>query len=473
MKVIFKAPFRVFGEGICLEWNFFDMLAVDAAKVTALGSRLHGNSGSSLPGKAALMVSPSVLKDLASRVRKKIFAVCGTNGKTTTNNILCHLLEKEGNAVVCNHLGANMLYGVTGAFTQKADLTGNLSADYACIEVDEASAFKVFSYMKPDYLILTNLFRDQLDRYGEIDTTIEMLLKAIREVPEMKLIINGDDPLSLYLAETSGNPFITYGINEPVKEQAAGRNQERDREEEEVREGRFCKCCGAPLRYSFYHFGQMGVYECTACSFRRPAPSYAASGIRLEDGVDFSVDGTILETDFRGLYSVYNLLAVYSALKEDGHDCSRFADNIKSFTPGFGRNEIFWFGEKRVLLNLAKNPAGFNQNIDAMLEDSKDKDLIIAINDNAQDGKDISWLWDVEFDRVRDKSIRSITVTGIRALDMQLRLKYSEIDSVHADTPEEAIESYLASGCENLYILVNYTALFPIHRYLGSRSRKE
>ena len=461
-----------------MEWNLFDMLSVDAAKLTALGCRLHGNSGSSLPGKAALVISPSVLKDLASKVRKKIFAVCGTNGKTTTNNILCHILEEEGNTVVCNHLGANMLYGVTGAFTEKAGLTGSLSADYACVEVDEASAYKVFSYMKPDYLILTNLFRDQLDRYGEIDTTMEMLLKAIQEVPDMKLIINGDDPLSVYMAEKSGHPFVSYGINEPVKNNReispaadAGSGAifscTEDKTDAEVREGRFCKYCGAPLRYSFYHYGQMGVYECTSCSFKRPAPMYAASQIHLDDGVDFSINGSKMETDFRGLYSVYNLLAVYTALKEDGHVCDRFSEQLKSFSPGFGRNEVFWFGDQRVILNLAKNPAGFNQNIDAMLEDAKEKDVIIAINDNAQDGKDISWLWDVEFDRIHDPGIRSVTVSGIRALDMQLRLKYVEIDSEMTQTTEEAIERRLASGCRNIYVLVNYTALFPIHQYLG------
>ena len=451
-----------------MTWNLIDMLAVDTAKLTALGSRLHGSSGSSLPGKAALLVSPSVLKDLSSGVRKKIFAVCGTNGKTTTNNVLRHMLEAEGNTVVCNHLGANMLWGVTGAFTERAGLTGRLSADYACVEVDEASARKVFSAMKPDYLILTNLFRDQLDRYGEIDTTIKLLLEAIREVPDMKLIINADDPLSVYLAEESGNPFVTYGISEPVE--AVGK--ESGNTDTEVREGRFCKRCGAPLLYSFYHFGQMGVYRCSSCAFSRPIPSYTASEIRLDGGVSFTVNGHRIKTDFRGLYSVYNLLAVYSALKEDEHDCSLFSETLKTFTPGFGRNEIFRFGKQKVLLNLAKNPAAFNQNIDAMLQDSAEKDVIIAINDHAPDGKDISWLWDVEFDRIADPSIRSVTVSGIRALDMQLRLKYAQIESETAETPEMAIEKKLASGSENLYVLVNYTALFPAHQFLTKRKKE-
>ena len=170
-----------------------------------------------------------------------------------------------------------------------------------------------------------------------------------------------------------------------------------------------------------------------------------------------------------GFYNVYNILAVYSVLREMNLPSDRFSEVLTSFKPQFGRSEVFHVGkngEQRVLLNLAKNPAGFNQNISAMLQDRSPKDLIIVINDNAQDGKDVSWLWDVDFDRLADDTIRSITVSGLRASDMQLRLKYVEIESERAPTVETAIDSLLACGCGNLYVLVNYTALYEAHKYL-------
>ena len=443
-----------------------DAAAIDAAKAVEAGSRLTGHQGTSITGKAAMDLSPTVLADLAGQVRKATFAVCGTNGKTTTNNILCAMLEASGYKVVCNRLGANMLNGITGAFVSMSGLNGRLDADYACLEIDEASAARVFPHVHPDFLILTNLFRDQLDRYGEIDITIELLKKAIRMVPEMKLIINADDPLSVYLAMETGNPFVCYGIEEPV-----GKGETEKDPIHEVREGRFCKKCGAPLEYAYYQYGQMGKYRCSACNFRRPEPRYAADKISTEGGLRFLAEGLPVKADLRGLYSVYNLLAVWSALREEGNrpDPERFNEVLRTYHTQFGRNETFCIDGRSVILNLAKNPAGFNQNIEAMLEDREPKRLVIVINDNDQDGTDVSWLWDVDFDRIRDDSVKSVAVSGIRALDMCLRLKYVEIRADLAETPEAAIEAQLKKGQEKLYVLVNYTALFSIHSYLQKR----
>ena len=215
-------------------------------------------------------------------------------------------------------------------------------------------------------------------------------------------------------------------------------------------------------------------YRCPACGFERPQIDYDASGIRLSPQLSFDVkeSGTApvkISAPLNGFYNVYNILAVYSVLREMNLPTDRFSEILRSFRPQFGRGEVFHLGTnsgQRVLLNLAKNPAGFNQNISAMLQDRSPKDLIIVINDNAQDGRDVSWLWDVDFDRLADETIRSITVSGLRALDMQLRLKYVEIDSERAPDVEKAIDERLKDGCENLYVLVNYTALYEAHKYL-------
>lgn len=439
-------------------------LAVLAAKAALKACHLSGRPGSSLPGRAALKVDPHIIAPLAAGIRRGIIVTCGTNGKTTTNNLLCSMLEAQGFRVVSNRLGANMVEGVAAALATAAKgPLGYLAADFACLEVDEASAARVLQDLHPDFMILTGLFRDQLDRYGEIDLTMKALEKAILEAPDMTLVINGDDPLTAYLAKKSAHRIVSYGVNEKVTGNV-----------DVIREGRFCENCGAPLQYDFYHFSQLGVYRCPSCGFGRPEIDYSASGVRLSPQLSFDIQKiksapVRISAPMTGFYNVYNILAVFSVLREMKISTEIFNEILSGFKPQFGRGEIFHVGEKRrqkVLLNLAKNPAGFNQNISAMLQDRSPKDLIIVINDNAQDGRDVSWLWDVDFDRLADETIRSITVSGLRALDMQLRLKYVEIKSERAPDVEKAIDERLADGCENLYVLVNYTALYEAHKYL-------
>lgn len=439
-------------------------LAVLAAKAALKACHISGRPGSSLPGRAALKVDPHVIAPLAAGIRRGIIVTCGTNGKTTTNNLLCSMLEAQGFRVVSNRLGANMVEGVAAAFATAAKgPLGYLAADFACLEVDEASAARVLQDLHPDFMILTGLFRDQLDRYGEIDLTMKALEKAILEAPDMTLVINGDDPLTAYLAKKSAHRIVSYGVCEKVTGNV-----------DVIREGRFCENCGAPLQYDFYHFSQLGVYRCPSCGFARPEIDYAASGVRLSSQLSFDIQKIKsapikISAPMTGFYNVYNILAVFSVLREMKISTEIFNEVLSGFRPQFGRGEIFHVGERRrqkVLLNLAKNPAGFNQNISAMLQDRSPKDLIIVINDNAQDGRDVSWLWDVDFDRLADETIRSITVSGLRALDMQLRLKYVDIKSERATDVEKAIDERLADGCENLYVLVNYTALYEAHKYL-------
>ena len=442
------------------------LLAVAAAKAALKACHLTGRPGSSLPGRAALKIDPHIIVPLAEQVRRGIIVTCGTNGKTTTNNLLCSALEAQGFCVVSNRLGANMMEGVAAALATAASPLGNLHADYVCLEIDEASSVHVLQYLKPDYMILTNLFRDQLDRYGEIDLTMKALEKAIRLVPSMTLVINGDDPLTAFLAKKSGHRVVSFGVSEQTTPEVDSSR--------EVREGRFCENCGAPLQYDFYHFSQLGIYRCPSCGFGRPAIDYNASGVRLSPELFFDVieSGAApvrISAPLTGFYNVYNILAVYSVLRELSLPVGKLEEVLHDFKPQFGRGESFHVGEgahQKILLNLAKNPAGFNQNISAMLQDRSPKDLVIVINDNAQDGRDVSWLWDVDFDRLADDTIRSITVSGLRALDMQLRLKYVEIGSDLASSVEEAIDRRLADGCDNLYVLVNYTALFETHKYL-------
>lgn len=436
--------------------NIRRIAAVWAAKAAGFICKKMGRQGVTWAGKIALKIYPPVLRELASEVQRDIFVVCGTNGKTTTNNMLCAALEAEGQKVICNHTGSNMLNGVVAAFVLGAKLNGHMDADYACIEADEASTKYIFPEIRPDYMVMTNLFRDQLDRYGEIDITMNILETMIKTVPDMKVIVNGDDALSAYLAMDSGNPCVFYGISQPVMKNDTN----------EIREGRFCKKCGEKLQYSFYHYSQLGDYVCPKCGFKRPEPDFDAEDVQVGDRLSFRVENRLISANYKGFYNVYNILAAYAGVRTAGFSAEHFTDMLKKFNPENGRMEQFRIQGTGVTLNLAKNPAGFNQNISAVMQDTAPKDVIIAINDNAQDGIDISWLWDVDFDLFGGESIRSITVSGIRCQDMRLRLKYVDIPSVLEPDVEKAIRDRVKDGTGNLYVLVNYTALFATRNIL-------
>ncbi len=436
--------------------NVKRIIAVWASKTAGYICKKMGRQGVTWAGKIALKIYPPILREMAAEVRKGIFVVCGTNGKTTTNNMLCAALEAEGQKVICNHTGSNMLNGVAAAFVLGARLSGHIDADYACIEADEASTKYIFPEIKPDYMLMTNLFRDQLDRYGEIDITMNILESMIKTLPEMKVIVNGDDALSAYLAMDSGNPCIFYGISQPVMKN----------ETNEIREGRFCKRCGAKLEYSFYHYSQLGDYLCPGCGFKRPDLDFDAYDVKVGDRLSFRVENRLISADYKGFYNVYNILAAYAGIRSAGFLAEHFQNMLKKFNPENGRMEQFRISGTGVILNLAKNPAGFNQNISAVMQDTSPKDVIIVINDNAQDGIDISWLWDVDFDLFREENIRSITVSGIRCYDMRLRLKYVDISSELEENVENAIRKRISDGTGNLYVLVNYTALFSTRNIL-------
>ena len=434
------------------------MMAIWAAKLAEKASvHIFHRQGVTWAGKIAIKICPNILSELAAQVKGDIFIVCGTNGKTTTNNMLCAALEAEGKKVVCNHTGSNMLNGVVAAFALGAGLNGNLKADCACIEIDEASTRRVFPYFKPDYMVLTNLFRDQLDRYGEIDITMNILKEVMQSAPDMKIIVTGDDALSAFLAMDAGNEYITYGISEKVLD---------DKNSHEIREGRFCKKCGAPLEYKFYHYSQLGDYACTSCDFKRPQIMFNASDIEVGDRLSFTVEDKRITANYKGFYNVYNILAAYTAVRAAGIEPAHFNEMLAKFNPENGRMEQFTIKGTKIILNLAKNPAGFNQNISAVMQDDTLKDLIIVINDNAQDGTDVSWLWDVDFDRFKGANVNSITVSGIRCQDMRLRLKYVDIPSMLEADVEKAICERVENGCGNLYVLVNYTALFSTRNVL-------
>ncbi len=441
-----------------------NIFAITACKLLIIAGKLAGKKGSSTPGEVALKISPYVLSHLAKQVKKEVIMVCGTNGKTTTNNLLFSLLKTESADVVCNNVGANMLPGVACAFIAKANIFGRLKADYAAIECDEASLRHVIKHVTPDKIVITNLFRDQLDRYGEIDITINLLNEALEKLPDTKLVLNADDPLCVQFGK--GRECIYYGVSQDVHLASA-----------ETKEGRFCLNCGKELTYNYYHYSQLGDYFCAGCGFKRPTPDYDATNVDLKNGISFNLAFMGKEerfsVNYRGFYNIYNLLASFSAFESAGGNPDNAAKVFDEYKPQIGRMEPFKIGSKTVVLNLSKNPAGFNQAIATLCADSRKKDVMIVLNDKAQDGRDVSWIWDVDYEKLRGADISSITASGIRKEDMALRLKYAGFNNVKCveNTKDELLKVAGGKG-EICYVLINYTALFDTQNNLKALEDK-
>ena len=316
--------------------------------------------------------------------------------------------------------------------------------------------------MRADKIVITNLFRDQLDRYGEIDDTIALLNEALEKTPHTTLILNGDDPLCAQFGR--GRNAVYFGIDENCNNDA-----------DDSGEGKFCAVCGSSLKYEYRHYSQLGKWECTNCDFKRPPIDYSAENISLDGKIAFDINGkTRLDLNYRGFYNIYNILASYSAydsLGIEGYDVNKILDNYK---PQIGRMESFNVGGKQVILNLAKNPAGFNQAISTVVSDKRPKAVLIAVNDCPSDGIDVSWLWDVAFEKLQDADVRSLYVSGERRDELALRMKYAGFEDVKTvGISDTTLKSIAGSEGEVFYLLVNYTVLFSTQNILKTISKKD
>ncbi|MBE7038827.1 MAG: DUF1727 domain-containing protein [Ruminococcaceae bacterium] len=427
-------------------------IAILFAKLSIILGRMLGKKSSSTPGTIAMKICPDILFYLAKQVKKEIIFICGTNGKTTTSNLLYSLIKSEGKKVVCNNVGANMLPGVACAFVSSANVFGKINADYAVIECDEASIRHIVKHVIPNKIVLTNLFRDQLDRYGEIDTTIKLLEEAFEKIKDVNLIVNGDDPLCAYFG-TKYNT-IYFGVDE-----------ESNLNTNETKEGRFCLECGGEIKYNYYHYSQLGDYYCEKCGFKRPSLNYFAKNVDLSDGMKFDLyfkDKVInLSLDYKGFYNIYNILASFSAFESLNLGYNNLNNVLKNYKPQIGRMETFNINGKKVILNLSKNPAGFNQAIATLNADQNEKDVFVVINDKAQDGTDISWIWDVDFELFEKCNIKNIYVGGMRKDDLALRLKYANLGNIEViENNIKNLSHIISKNDLPIYLLVNYTALF-------------
>lgn len=449
--------------------------------------RWKAGSGGVLPGYLAGLVDPGILARLSAQVRKKIIVVLGTNGKTTVSSLLCHVLESEGNKVVINRNGANMRNGIVSAFVLAADKKGYLDADYACIEVDELAAEGVLGQLKPHCAVVTNLFRDQLDRFGEVDLVLDRIRQALSSVPGAVLVLNCDDPVSYSLAYRCANPAVCYGIDSPFPGESG---------ESGIRESAFCRVCGNPVEYEFFHYGQLGKWSCPVCGTARPRPDYTASEIQFgKEGYSFLLQAAwpgenrpafgsegggqngLRGKGVRFSYNIYNTLAAYGVLMAmdaaGGFKAAGdFENAVKDFDFGNNRESMFGINGGKVQLHLAKNPLGFQQKLSLLRQDPLPKDVIIQINDTDVDGRDVSWLWDVDFRYLKDTDTEEIIVDGSRRYDMGLRLKYDGISWDFTEDIRESVKKLTAKGTGNLYVIVNYSGLYRMNHMLEGLQKK-
>ncbi len=436
--------------------------AVCAAKMTMLACRMIGSRASAMPGQVACRICSDFIAQMAKQVRGKILVTCGTNGKTTTNNLMYTCITQAGKKCVCNNMGANMLTGIATAFVRSSSVFGKLDADFACFEVDEAYLRHALRAFTPDVIVVTNLFRDQLDRYGEVDATKKLLEEAFALAPSATYVLNADDPLTSTFG--IGKTAAYYGIGEPL---FLRRPQEKGAEA-------VCSLCGAPLAYTHISYDRIGNYKCARCGYENPQSAVNAKHIALSDGIlHFDIENVMqIATPVTGVYNIYNLLAAFSAMRSVGIADSVCAAVFNAQTPELGRMSKFSIGEKDAYLILSKNPAGFNQSVMTVLNDVRSKNILISINDAAGDGEDVSWIWDVDFESFLDCGIERIILSGVRCYDMYLRLQYGgfAMDKVEVCPETEAAVDALLQGDASIgYALVNYTAMYPTYLALEKK----
>ncbi len=437
------------------------------ALIRALG--LGG--ATTVPGRVARAFVPDLLARLGRGLARGSVLVSGTNGKTTTARLLAWIGHRAGWACVHNRAGANLPAGIAAALLGHSALDGRVLGDLGIFEVDEAALPLVGGALRPRVVVLGNLFRDQLDRYGEIDLVADRWRAALRHLPaEATVIYNADDPLVADVARPHPGAR-TFGIADP--------SLRRGERLEHAADGRYCYRCGIPYTYGAAYLGHLGEYRCSRCGTARPPLDVGATEVRLDGmaGSSFVLaaggERAALTTVLPGLYNVYNVLAAAAAALALGVPLELVAAAVREFVPAFGRGERMTIAGHPAYMLLAKNPAGFNEVLRSILVGGRSVVAVIAINDLTADGRDVSWLWDVDFEMLRDRC-RLAVVTGVRAHDMAVRLKYAGLPrAAIAVEPDEAQALHrgvraLQPG-EPLYLLPTYTAMLRLRHILARR----
>lgn len=399
----------------------------------ALSRRLRLGGGTGIAGVVAQRLYPDIVHHLSTQLAGGSILVTGTNGKTTTSGFIAAILSDAGLRVWRNREGSNLMRGIAGALVIRARLSGNLRRGGQAVsifEVDEAVVPQIMRDVPLRIAVFNNLFRDQLDRYGEVDSVLARWQQAIGTLPQQTtLALNADDPAVAELGATYSGQVVYYGIDDTAFDLGL---QGTTSERHQTVDTRTCPRCGSDLEYTARFFSHLGHYYCSNCGNRRPEPQVRATNIAFNafDQLRMKVltmthEGEIV-IPLPGFYNVYNALAAIAAAQALQIDWPPVVSGIQQFKPAFGRGERVLVAGRTLRILLAKNPTGFNEVLRTLFSDDEPRHVLLMLNDNIADGRDVSWIWDVDFERITGHTT-TLTITGTRALDLALRLKYAGV----------------------------------------------
>ena len=444
------------------------VLAILLCKLLRFASRLLHRGGTAMPGRIALKLCPDLLSRLSKGVR--IVTVTGTNGKTTCSRMIEEACLEAGLDYFSNRSGANLLSGITTEFVMNARCSGKMKKHTAVIECDEAAARLVFGQLMPSVIVVTNLFRDQLDRYGEITHTLANIRDGIRSVPEALLCLNADCSLTASLSlDGLPNRICWYGVNELTGFRSAG---------SALSDASHCIRCKTEYDYDYHTYAHLGGFRCPQCGYRRPIPDYAISKVfqmdeRHSDVLMQTPQGVIdLSVNLPAVYNLYNAAAAFTASVSFGISQEICCSALGSFSCGFGRMESFPLaGGTRMI--LVKNPAGCTQALEYLSQVQTPFVFVFCLNDRSADGTDVSWIWDAGFESLISMSDRigSLIVSGERAEDMRVRLKYAGFSDqrIHVIQNPASLVDHLETLDLPVFILPTYTAMLDLRKVIVHR----
>lgn len=419
--------------------------------ISKISQTLNRGNGSTWPGHIALKGNKNFIRDILTASKTKVIIVAGTNGKTTTARLIRKGLEQAGKTIMQNESGANLLNGVASTILLNTTTQGKLTQDYAIFEVDENVLPLVLKQISPDYLVLLNLFRDQLDRYGEINTIVQKWQEAIILLPEKtKLILNADDPQIAYMGMILKHEKLYFGLDKT----------EITAQSKTAADSVSCPHCGKKLIFTYTAFSHLGKWACPSCKLTQPERT-------LVKYPHYPLVGT---------YNKYNTHAAVVVLRDLKLNEKQIREALTNFTPSFGRQEAISYQGKRVQIFLSKNPTSFNQSFQT-IRDLKATTLLVILNDRIPDGRDVSWIWDTDLTGI--ETFKHIIVSGDRTYDMALRIQYEQDNKWSRENQQWKIESDVKKAIdlgikqlaqnETLYILPTYSAMLEARKILTGK----
>lgn len=438
--------------------NFFIIFIM---KILNIILKIFGKNGGNLLGKIAFKWNSKIFQYF--KVECPVIAVTATNGKTMTNNAIGYVLKTANKKVVSNVEGNNMETGILSTLLKNCTLTGKIKADFLVFEVDEGYVPIVFKDLKLDTLVILDFFRDQLDRNGEVETLI-LKINEFLKTYNGNLVLNNDDPNVARLGQANPNNKNVYYFSVEKYKFATD-------EEKEAGEGKFCPFCSTRLEYEYYQYSHIGKFKCPNCNYGNNNIYKLATDIDLKNRT-FKVDDITYHIKFNSIYNIYNFVAVISAASLYNINTEIIQKALSQFVLNNGRLEEIKINDIDTIINLAKNPTGCNVSLRILNEDDSEKELLFVLNDNLADGRDVSWIWDINFDNLNN--VTRIVSSGQRAYDIAIRIKTAGYD-INKIEPylnlKDAVKSLYQTDTKK-YIIANYTALQPTRTEIFNMQNK-